>query len=198
MKNLEATHRRLAIEKVDGQQLLVHVAGDGRARDGSGEGGDRDHDPRSDLRRIAAGWGISMSKVLFSSEATRPDWPQLGALSTRTGQHWIIRNNIVRYTTGKGIDCGSETWSPESMIATEAEDKHVLIGGHHLVEGNLVTDNAMRNRRLEHRLCPHHREYRPRQRARRPLGGELVGGFRGRRDQSPCVSQWSDRGKSRG
>jgi parallel beta-helix repeat protein len=66
----------------------------------------------------------------------------LGALSTRTGQHWIIRNNIVRSTTGKGIDCGSETWSPESMIATEAEDKRVLIGGHHLVEGNLVTENA--------------------------------------------------------
>ena len=48
----------------------------------------------------------------------------------------------MRDTTGKGIDCGSETWNPESLIATEPEDKRILIGGHHLVEGNLVTHNA--------------------------------------------------------
>ena len=59
-----------------------------------------------------------------------------------SGHDWTIRNNIVRDTTGKGIDCGSETWGPESLIATESEDRRVLIGGHHLVEGNLVTDNA--------------------------------------------------------
>lgn len=66
----------------------------------------------------------------------------MGALSTRTGNHWTIRTNIVRCTTGKGIDCGSETWESETLIATEPEDKRVLIGGHHLVEGNIVTNNA--------------------------------------------------------
>jgi hypothetical protein len=85
---------------------------------------------------------IQVEGFVFERCATRADWPQLGALSTRTGQYWIIRNNIVRYTSGKGIDCGSETWNPESLIATEPEDKHLLIGGHHLVEGNLVTDNT--------------------------------------------------------
>jgi hypothetical protein len=54
----------------------------------------------------------------------------------------MIRGNIVRCTTGKGIDCGSETWSSETLIATEKDDQRVLIGGHHLVERNLIEDNA--------------------------------------------------------
>ncbi len=123
----------------DGRQLLVHLQGDSAPAKGAIEITTRDRIFAPHRRGLGY---INVEGFVFERCATRPDWPQLGAISTRTGLHWIIRNNIVRYTTGKGIDCGSETWSPESMIATEAEDKRVLIGGHHLVEGNLVTDNA--------------------------------------------------------
>ena len=149
--------------------------------------------------RIGAAWGISMSRASSSSAAPPgPTWPQLGALSTRTGQYWIIRNNIVRHTTGKGIDCGSETWDPESLIATEPEDKHVLIGGHHLVEGNLVTDNAQCGIaawntdfvRIIGNIVRDNCASAARQRA-------LVSRFRGRRHQSPRLPQRPDRGQPR-
>ena len=123
----------------DGQQVLVHLQTNSAPAKGAIEITTRDRIFAPHRRGLGY---IDVEGFVFERCATRPDWPQLGALSTRTGQYWIIRNNIVRHTTGKGIDCGSETWSPESMIATEAEDKRVLIGGHHLVERNLVTDNA--------------------------------------------------------
>jgi parallel beta-helix repeat protein len=123
----------------DGQRLLVHLEGDTAPAKGAIEITTRDRIFAPHRRGLGY---IVVEGFVFERCATRPDWPQLGALSSRTGNHWTIRGNIVRYTTGKGIDCGSETWSPESMIATEPQDKHVLIGGHHLVESNLVTDNA--------------------------------------------------------
>jgi len=123
----------------DGKDLLVHLQGDGAPPNGAIEITTRDRIFAPHRRGLGY---IQVEGFLFERCATRPDWPQLGAVSTRTGNHWTIRTNIVRYTTGKGIDCGSETWSPEPMIATEPEDKRVLIGGHHLLEGNLLTENA--------------------------------------------------------
>lgn len=123
----------------DGWQLFIHLRGNSAPAAGAIEVTTRDRIFAPHRRGLGY---IHVEGFVFERCATRPDWPQLGALSTRTGQFWIIRNNIVRYTTGKGIDCGSETWDAESLIATEPEDKHILIGGHHLVESNLVTDNA--------------------------------------------------------
>ena len=123
----------------DAQQLLVHLKDAAAPAPGTIEVTTRDRIFAPHRRGLNY---IHVEGFVFERCATRPGFPQLGALSTRTGQYWIIRNNIVRYTTSRGIDCGSETWSPESLIDTEPQDRHVLIGGHHLVEGNLVTDNA--------------------------------------------------------
>ncbi|HVT30457.1 MAG TPA: right-handed parallel beta-helix repeat-containing protein [Lacipirellulaceae bacterium] len=123
----------------DGGRLLVHLRGNTVPAPGAIEITTRDRIFAPHRRGLGY---IRVEGFVFERCATRPDWPQLGALSTRTGHHWTIRNNIVRDTTGKGIDCGSETWSPELLIDTEPQDKRVLIGGHHLVEGNLVTNNA--------------------------------------------------------
>ncbi len=123
----------------DGQQLLIHLQGNTAPATGAIEITTRDRIFAPHRRGLGY---IQVEGFVFERCATRPDWPQLGALSTRTGNHWWIRNNIVRDTTGKGIDCGSEAWTPESLIDTEPQDKRILIGGHHLVEGNLVTGNA--------------------------------------------------------
>jgi len=123
----------------DGQHLLVHLQSNAAPSSGAIEVTTRDRIFAPHRRGLGY---IHVEGFVFERCATRPGFPQLSALSTRTGQYWVIRNNIVRHTTARGIDCGSETWNPESLIATEPEDRHVLIGGHHLVEGNLVTDNA--------------------------------------------------------
>jgi hypothetical protein len=123
----------------DGQQLQVHLQGNTAPAAGTIEITTRDRIFAPHRRGLGY---VHVEGFIFERCATRPGWPQLGALSTRTGNHWTIRNNIVRHTTGKGIDCGSETWESETLIDTEPQDKRVLIGGHHLVENNLVTDNA--------------------------------------------------------
>lgn len=123
----------------DGRQLFVHLRRNAAPAPGAIEITTRDRIFAPHRRGLGY---IDVEGFVFERCATRPGWPQLGAVSTRTGHHWVIRDNIVRYTTGKGIDCGSETWEPESLIDTEAEDKRVLIGGNHLVESNLVSDNA--------------------------------------------------------
>ncbi|PWU10339.1 MAG: hypothetical protein C5B50_25755 [Verrucomicrobia bacterium] len=123
----------------DAQELLIHLEGATVPAPGAIEITTRDRIFAPHRRGLSY---IDVEGFVFERCATRPGWPQLGALSTRTGIHWTMRNNIVRYTTGKGIDCGSETWDPESLSATDPQDKRILIGGHHVVEGNLITDNA--------------------------------------------------------
>lgn len=123
----------------DGQELLVHLQSGAAPAKGAVEVTTRDRIFAPHRRGLGY---IHVEGFVFERCASRPGWPQLGTLSTRTGKHWIIRKNIVRDTTGLGIDCGSETWSPESLIATEPPDKRIMIGGYHLVEGNTVTANA--------------------------------------------------------
>ncbi|MEY2429734.1 MAG: hypothetical protein QOJ40_2619, partial [Verrucomicrobiota bacterium] len=123
----------------DSQQVLIHLRDNTAPASGAIEVTTRDRIFAPHRRGLGY---IQVEGFVFERCATPPDWPQLGALSTRSGEYWLIRSNIVRDTTGKGIDCGSETWSPESLRATEPQDQRVLIGGHHLVQGNLVTNNA--------------------------------------------------------
>ncbi len=40
--------------------------------------------------------------------ANQGPFPQVGVLSTRSGHHWIVENNIIRFGATIGIDCGSE------------------------------------------------------------------------------------------
>ncbi len=122
----------------DGGKLFIHLSDNSVPAPGAIEVTTRDRIFAPHRRGLSY---IQVEGFIFERCATRPDWPQLGALSTRSGQFWIIRNNIVRDTTGKGIDCGSETWDADSLSATEPSDKHVLIGGHHLIESNLVSEN---------------------------------------------------------
>jgi hypothetical protein len=77
-------------------------------------------------------------------------WSQVGLLSTRTGHHWLIENNVVRYAKGVGIDCGSEGGS-ETMENRGQDDydrqhnqkDHDNAGtGYHVIRNNHVCDNG--------------------------------------------------------
>jgi hypothetical protein len=123
----------------DGKQLLVHLEGD------TAPAKDAIEITTRDRIFVPARRGLQFIHVegfVFERCASRPGFPQLGAVSTRTGRYWTIRNNIVRYTTGKGIDCGSETWDAGSLNNTDPADKRLMIGGNHLVEGNVLSENA--------------------------------------------------------
>jgi hypothetical protein len=77
-------------------------------------------------------------------------WPQVGALSTRTGHHWVIEDNIIRYAKGLGVDCGSEGGSVniENRGADDYAGQHnrdnTATGGagYHLIRRNQISDNG--------------------------------------------------------
>jgi hypothetical protein len=87
------------------------------------------------------------------------NWSQVGALSTRSGHHWIIKNNTICFARGIGIDCGSENevdekieFAGELSRLPELIEKAYLDGsypdmpnlpGHHLLINNKITDNGM-------------------------------------------------------
>lgn len=62
-------------------------------------------------------------------------FPQTGAVGTRSGHHWIIENNEVRYAGSIGIDIGDEGGrDPEGT-----QPKPQLLG-RHLIRGNHIHD----------------------------------------------------------
>ncbi|HWB54364.1 MAG TPA: right-handed parallel beta-helix repeat-containing protein, partial [Tepidisphaeraceae bacterium] len=142
--NQVVTHQELAdtpgswLSSDDGTQLFVHLKDNAAPTPGSIEITTRDRIFAPHRRGLGY---IHVEGFIFERCASRPSWPQLGALSCRSGKFWVIRNNIVRDTTGKGIDCGSETWNPALLGYTEPRDKHLIIAGGNLVEDNLIMDN---------------------------------------------------------
>ncbi len=63
--------------------------------------------------------------------------PQAGEVSCRSGHHWVIENNIIRWCKAVGLDCGSETEQP--VLDGQPTPKLV---GYHLIRGNIVGDNG--------------------------------------------------------
>lgn len=62
---------------------------------------------------------------------------QAGALSTRSGHHWVIEGNTIRHAKTIGLDCGSE--SRYDLEGHQPVPKSV---GHHVIRGNVIRDNG--------------------------------------------------------
>ena len=74
----------------------------------------------------------------FPSGFWRSRSPQAGILSTRSGHHWVIEHNIVRYAKSIGIDCGSE-----GRYDIDGLEQPIPEGvGYHVIRYNTVTDNG--------------------------------------------------------
>ncbi|MCY2986986.1 MAG: right-handed parallel beta-helix repeat-containing protein, partial [Planctomycetota bacterium] len=55
----------------------------------------------------------------------------------------MIEGNTIRFAATIGLDCGSETWDGKALTDTAADEQRVMIGGHHLIRDNDVTDNGL-------------------------------------------------------
>jgi parallel beta-helix repeat protein len=64
--------------------------------------------------------------------------PQAGAISTRAGHHWIIRNNTIRFAKSLGIDCGYGGVLDMPDINSISPPTESI--GYHLIEHNTITD----------------------------------------------------------
>jgi len=64
-------------------------------------------------------------------------FPQAGALSTRSGHHWVIEYNSIRFANTIGIDCGME-----GGFDVEGDQAAPDLTGHHLIRYNIISDNG--------------------------------------------------------
>lgn len=99
--------------------------------------------------RIFAPYRRDLSHIVvrgftFEHCANQGPFPQGGAVSVRSGRHWTIEGNTIRHAKTIGLDCGSEYWEGGQLnIPTAGEDKKLIIGGHHLIKGNVISDNGL-------------------------------------------------------
>lgn len=64
-------------------------------------------------------------------------FPQSGAISARSGHHWTIRGNTIRYAKSLAIDCGYEGAYDNEGSQPMPDPKTI---GYHLIEHNTITD----------------------------------------------------------
>lgn len=70
---------------------------------------------------------------------------QQGAVSTRSGHHWVIENNVIRLTKTVGMDVGSESTGPTikdyEAVSYPAPPRGTE--GFHLIKNNTVSGNGI-------------------------------------------------------
>ncbi|MDR1279423.1 MAG: right-handed parallel beta-helix repeat-containing protein [Opitutaceae bacterium] len=98
--------------------------------------------------RIFSPWrrGLSYIHVIgftFGHCANQGAFPQGGAVSPRSGSHWLISGNTIRFARTIGLDVGSETWDTARLANTHPDDKRRMEGGHHIIENNIISDNGL-------------------------------------------------------
>ncbi|MGV8138845.1 MAG: right-handed parallel beta-helix repeat-containing protein [Mangrovibacterium sp.] len=73
-------------------------------------------------------------------EAEHPECQQAGAIGTRSGHHWVIKNNVIRFANGVGIDFGNEGNSSTDL---EKGSNGLAAGSkHHIIDSNYIIDNG--------------------------------------------------------
>jgi len=86
---------------------------------------------------------IHLKGFIFEHCANQGSFPQGGAVSPRSGSHWLIENNTIRHAKTVGLDIGSETFDAKNLKDTSPDQKIRMEGGRHEVIGNTVSDNGL-------------------------------------------------------
>lgn len=63
--------------------------------------------------------------------------PQAGAVSCRSGHHWLVEHNTIRWAKTIGLDCGAE-----GGFDLEGEQPKPAITGYHVIRNNVFSDNG--------------------------------------------------------
>ena len=73
-------------------------------------------------------------------EAEHPECQQAGAIGTRSGHHWVIKNNVIRFANGVGIDFGNEG---DSNVDLEKGSNGLATGAeYNIIDSNYIIDNG--------------------------------------------------------
>jgi parallel beta-helix repeat protein len=96
---------------------------------------------------------INIKGFIFEHCANDASFPQVGAVSCRSGQHWTIENNVIRNIKTIGLDFGAEDENPWLLPDILPEDRYLVsrhedvftlaerrIPGRHRILNNIVSD----------------------------------------------------------
>ncbi len=86
---------------------------------------------------------IVVRGFVFEHAANQGPFPQLGAVSLRSGKNWLVEDNIIRHAKTIGVDAGSETWGVAELLATEEADRRLIVGSGNVIRNNEITDNGL-------------------------------------------------------
>lgn len=67
----------------------------------------------------------------------KPDGHQAGMVSTRSGNHWVIEENVIRYAKSLGLDFGTEGGADQASNPVEQSQV-----GWDLIRDNVIEDNG--------------------------------------------------------
>ena len=86
--------------------------------------------PRNPFQNYIKVKGLTLTQAANGA----PD-PQVGSLSCNRGHHWIIEDNIIKYSNTVGMDVGSVSWAfkhyPDQKI------------GYHVIRRNQIYDSGV-------------------------------------------------------
>ncbi|HVV70010.1 MAG TPA: right-handed parallel beta-helix repeat-containing protein, partial [Verrucomicrobiae bacterium] len=88
---------------------------------------------------------INVKGFIFEHCANDVSFPQVGAVSCRSGQQWIIEENTIRHIKTIGLDCGAEDEDPWKLPDTLPEDRFLVSRHHDIFE---LTERRIAGRNL--------------------------------------------------
>jgi hypothetical protein len=86
---------------------------------------------------------IHVRGFVFEHCANQGSFPQAGAVSLRSGSHWLIENNTIRWAKSIGLDVGFEYWEPAQIPDVTPQDLRPFYPADNLIRGNTVADNGL-------------------------------------------------------
>ncbi len=86
---------------------------------------------------------IQVKGFIFEHCANQGPFPQGGAVSVRSGHHWLLEGNTIRFATTIGLDCGSEFWDCKQLRDTDEADQKLIVAHHNIIRGNIISDNGL-------------------------------------------------------
>tara|TARA_R110002096_G_scaffold168538_4_gene339386 strand:+ start:7350 stop:9932 length:2583 start_codon:yes stop_codon:yes gene_type:complete len=140
LENLAATANSWIVS-ADGSELLLHLP-DGLETPNNAE------IEWSVRERVFAPYRRGLGHIhvrgfRFQHCANQGPFPQIGAVSPRSGRNWVFENNEIRFAKTIGLDVGSETWNFAGLRETHPDDQRLIVQSSHIVRGNTISDNGL-------------------------------------------------------
>ena len=86
---------------------------------------------------------IHVRGFVFEHCSNQGPFPQRGMVSVRSGNSWVLEDNVIRHSKTLGLDIGSEHWGVEDMDDTDDDQRRLMISGKHQILNNDISDNGL-------------------------------------------------------